>query len=106
MGPGAQYPFVRELHSGGMYPEFGQPDMWADEDTAWVMRNGPNGPVWVAVDMEQMRRGRGKERRDRDEDRGHPNSKIQLPWFLYFDGKYREDGQAYPLKEYEKRVEG
>ena len=58
------------------------------------------------MDLEDLRRPKFKDRRERDEDRGNPNSKVQLPWFLYFDGKLRGDGQAYPLKEYEKRAEG
>ncbi len=65
----------------------------------YTMVQTPMGPTMIPVTAPWSGPG---EKGDRESD----NSKIQLPWFLYWDGSRRSDGSEMTVNDWERRLRG
>lgn len=70
----------------------------------YTMVQTPQGPMMTPVALPEGAGGSwsGSNRTQRP----HDNSRVQLPWYLFWDGTRRSDGTAMGLLEWEKRLRG
>ena len=67
----------------------------------------PQGPTFIPVEAPGVpHTGKGVGTPEEHDSKKNPNKRVQLPWYLYWNGEKGSDGQEKSLAQYEDLVDG